>query len=122
MPTALDGLKILVVEDEFLVAMELTRMIRNLGGEVLGPVSTLTAATELLQGAELDGAVMDVKLGGDSSLPLAEELVARGVPVVLATGYPSEVLPESLAATPRLSKPYSRTSFQEVATRHFGRR
>jgi two-component SAPR family response regulator len=122
MPTPLDGLKILVVEDEFLVAMDLSRMIRNLGGEVLGPVSTLTTATELLQAADLDGAIVDLKLGKISSLPLVEELQARGVPVVLSTGYATEMLPENLAEIPQLSKPYSKASFREIVIHHFSRR
>ncbi len=115
----LEGLKILIVEDEFLVAMDLTRMIRRLGAEVLGPVSTPSAATELLQTSKLDGAVMDIKLGDESSAPIAEQLRARGVPVVLTTGYANDMLPESVAGMPMISKPYNAADFREVVTKHF---
>jgi DNA-binding LytR/AlgR family response regulator len=117
----LDGLRILVVEDEFLVAMELGGMIQTLGGEVLGPVSTVSAATELLEKAEVHGAVLDVALGGENSLSLAQRLLASGVPILLTTGYSGQMLPETLAHAPRLSKPYGKTSFQQLATLHFAR-
>ncbi len=117
----LEGLAILVVEDEFLVATELARMIRNLGGKVVGPVSTLIAATELLNTSKLDGAVIDVKLGPESSTTLADDLLARGIPFVLTTGYATDMLPENLAHVPVLSKPYSKAGFREVVTKHFTR-
>ncbi|HYP12937.1 MAG TPA: hypothetical protein VEQ63_03360 [Bryobacteraceae bacterium] len=117
----LNGLNILVVEDEFLIAMELARMIRSLGGQVLGPVSTVIAGTELLQKSSVDGAVVDINLGRESSAPLAEELLARGVPLVLTTGYSEAMLPNALARVPRLSKPYTRNGFQEIAAAHFVR-
>jgi two-component SAPR family response regulator len=117
----LDGLKILVVEDEFLVAMDLGNMIQTLGGEVLGPVSTVSAATELLEKEEVHGAVLDVALGGENSLSLAEQLLASGVPILLTTGYSGQMLPETLAHVPRLPKPYGKTSFQQLATLHFAR-
>jgi CheY-like chemotaxis protein len=117
MPLA--GLRILVVEDEFLVAMELSRMIRELGAEVVGPVSTVAAATELLQRSQVEGAVLDIKLGHESSAAVADDLRARGVPVVVTTGYAEEMLPQSLADAPRLAKPYTKRDFQELATRHF---
>ncbi len=115
----LDGLNILIVEDEFLIAMELARMIRSLGGQVLGPVGTLKAGTELLQKSTVHGAVVDVNLGTESSALLAEELMARRVPIVLTTGYSDDMLPAALARVPRLSKPYTKAGFQEIATRHF---
>ena len=120
-PNPLKGLSILVVEDEFLVAMQLTRMIQDLGGRVLGPVSTVIAGTELLQKSAVDGAVLDMNLGKESSAPLAEELLARGVPLVLTTGYSDEMLPEALARVPRISKPYTKSGFQQIAATQFVR-
>jgi len=117
----LDGLKILVVEDEFLVAMDLGKMIQTLGGEVLGPVGTVSAATELLAKQEVHGAVLDVALGRENSVSLAQRLLARGVPILLTTGYSGQMLPETLAHVPRLPKPYCKTSFQQLATLHFAR-
>jgi two-component SAPR family response regulator len=117
----LDGLNILIVEDEFLIAMQLTRMIQELGAQVLGPVSTVNAGTELLQNSAVDAAVVDINLGTESSAPLAEELLARGIPVVLTTGYSEDMLPDSLAGVPRISKPYTKTGLERIATAHFVR-
>jgi DNA-binding NarL/FixJ family response regulator len=120
-PPLLNGLNILIVEDEFLIAMQLTRMIRDLGGRVLGPVSTVIAGTELLQRSAVDGAVVDINLGKESSASLTEELLARGVPVVLTTGYSVDMLPDSLAQLPRISKPYTKNGVQEMAAAYFVR-
>ena len=60
--TPLAGLKILVIEDEFLVAMELSRMVRDLGGDVVGPASSVGAAEKLLANSPVDGAVIDLRL------------------------------------------------------------
>jgi two-component SAPR family response regulator len=119
--STLSGLNILVVEDELLIAMELTRMIRSLGGQVLGPVSTVSAGLDLLQNSAVNGAVVDIKLGKESSASLAEELLARGIPLVLTTGYSEDMLPDALAQVPRLSKPYTRRGFERVAAAYLVR-
>lgn len=115
----LDGLRILVVDDEFLAAMELAQMIENLGGDVVGPVGRLEEARELAREQDLDGAVLDMKLDQETSLPLAEDLMARDVPVIMATGYERAILPGRLADTPRLSKPYDDDLFERLAGSHF---
>jgi two-component SAPR family response regulator len=115
----LAGRKILVIEDEFLVAMEVSQMIRNLGGEVVGPVSTVALAENLLADSSVNGAVVDVRLGRETSTGLVEGLRTRGVPVILTTGYAEESLTGGLTQIPRLSKPYSKSSFEEIVKRHF---
>jgi DNA-binding LytR/AlgR family response regulator len=117
----LNGLNILIVEDEFLVAMHLTRIIEELGGRVVGPVSTLSAGTELMQKSAVDGAVLDINLGKESSASLAEELLVRGIPLVLTTGYSEDMLPHALAQVPRISKPYTKKGFQQIAAACFVR-
>jgi CheY-like chemotaxis protein len=109
------GLKILVVEDELLVAMQLGGMIRDLGGEVVGPAGSVAAAEELLTKSQIDGAVVDLRLGHETGTPLAERLIARGLPLILTTGYSEDLLPEALKQTPRLSKPYTKADFAELA-------
>jgi two-component SAPR family response regulator len=108
-----------VIEDELLVAMQLSRMIRDLGGEVVGPLSSVGAAEELLTNSEVDGAVVDLWLGGETSASLAEALLTRGVPMILTTGYAEDLLPHRLTQAPRLSKPYTKSDFEEIAKRHF---
>jgi len=97
-PRTLQGRRVLLAEDELLVAMEMEQQMRELGCVVLGPAATLDAALRLaeVEAGRIDAAVLDVNLGGQRSFPLAETLSAAGIPVIFATGY-SE-LPDGLVA------------------------
>lgn len=81
--------RVLVVEDEPLVAMDVEQILRGFGCEVIGPAATLAAALQLAEAeaSKLDAAVLDVNLGGQAAFPIADLLVKHGVPVVFATGY-----------------------------------
>lgn len=107
-PSALPPTKVLVAEDEVLVAMSLERALVDAGLEVVGPAASLARARELVKTQPVGAAVLDTNLQGEMVFPLAEELVARGVPVLLVTGYGNDdILPPSLRAIPRLQKPAS---------------
>ncbi len=121
MKGSLQGLSVLVVEDEYLVAMDLERMLSALGVEVVGPVGHLNPAKELARDKALSGAILDVDLAGEPVYPLADELLARGVPVILATGLDAAVVPESYEQLPRLQKPFDDTTLQSAAERAFTR-
>ena len=85
---SLAGRRLLVAEDEPLLALELEESLRGLGCEVLGPVSTLEEALHLAAApGRIDAAVLDINLGGRPSFPVADHLTRRGVPVVFTTGY-----------------------------------
>jgi len=85
---SLAGRRLLVAEDEPLLALELEESLRGLGCEVLGPVSTLEEALHLAaEPGRIDAAVLDINLGGRPSFPVADHLTRRGVPVVFTTGY-----------------------------------
>ena len=83
------------------------------GCEVVGPVGTLEAAIALAHAEVLDVAVLDVNLDGEKVYPAAEELQARGIPFILATGYGASTLPEKWRHRPRLSKPYRREQLEQ---------
>jgi CheY-like chemotaxis protein len=84
----LAGRRILIVEDEYFLADDMSRMLCSIGAEIAGPASDIDDALRMLEdGASIDGAVLDVKIRGDMAFPIARELRARHVPFVFATGY-----------------------------------
>ena len=104
---ALRGRRVLVVEDEYIIAQETTEMLSNVGAETLGPVPAVADACQLLAAADgrIDAALLDVSLRGEAVWPLVDELLARRVPVVLATGFDAAAIPPRYAALPRCEKP-----------------
>lgn len=104
---ALQGRRILIVEDEYLLADDLREALTNEGAEVLGPVASVEEATRLLQDASrIDAAVLDINLRGEPVFPFADALRARGVPFAFTTGYDSSALPPRYVDTPRVEKPF----------------
>lgn len=104
----LDNRRILVVEDEYLLADELAQGLRGQGAIVLGPVPTVERALALIVDQALpDGAVLDINLGGQAAFQVADALIDRGVPLVLTTGYDAAALPERFGPVPRCEKPFS---------------
>lgn len=98
--------RILLVEDSFLVAHSLARMLQDLGAEVVGPAGTVHDAVRLLETVGCDGAILDVNLGRETVEPVADRLVALDRPFFFITGYSSPGLrsPE-YQDVPRLRKP-----------------
>src|SRR5690348_9428474 len=94
-PTELRGLRILVVEDNFLVADTICEILADRGCEVVGPAPSLERGWKLAREEALDGAVLDVNLSGEVSFPLAKALAERGIPFLFLTGYDdSAAVPE----------------------------
>ena len=97
----LAGRRILVVEDEFLIADEIAVAFARLGIFTVGPARTLEHALKLLESSgHLDGAVLDVNMRGAMVFPLADVLLARIVPFIFATGYDPEVISERYSHVP----------------------
>ena len=96
----------LVVEDEFLIAMDLELLLQRHGWRVLGPAATVAAALRLLDGEAPDVALLDVNLRGEMVTPVAGALRALGVPLVLASAYGrSDLVAAGLAGAPNVGKP-----------------
>ena len=99
---------ILVVEDEFLVAMQIEAVLTGEGWSVIGPVGTLTKAVSTAQSATCDGAVLDVNLRGERVDEVAAILSGRGIPFLFASGYGRENLPAAFRdRVAFLAKPFS---------------
>jgi CheY-like chemotaxis protein len=117
---ALRGVRVLVVEDDQLQARMLARLLQRLGCEVIDVASTVHAALESAEHAELEGAVLDVNLGTATSAAVADALARRGIPYFFVTGYArAEVLPPHLADVPRLGKPVEPANLEALARKLF---
>ena len=104
----LTGRHILVAEDEYMIAAEIAAVMTEAGAEVHGPAGRVADALRLVAAeSRIEGALLDVNLRGEAIWPVVDALLARGVPVVLATGYDAGALPETYARLPRCEKPTS---------------
>ncbi|MEQ8043990.1 response regulator [Xanthomonas hortorum] len=98
--------RVLLVEDESVVAMLLEDCLIELGYEIAATVGDVDAGLEEVKKGNLDLALLDVNLGGSYSFPIAEELDARGVPYIFVTGYSVGGIPEKLQHRHGLQKPF----------------
>jgi DNA-binding response OmpR family regulator len=106
----LQGRKILVVEDDYLIAELIATFLKDAGAEVVGPMGWLDEAFAYTEGdgAPLDAVVLDVNLHGKKSYPLADLLAARKVRFLFVTGYGAEAVGDAYAHYPRCPKPFKR--------------
>lgn len=106
--SSLQGLRVLIVEDEALVAMLLEDMLGDLGCEIAASLSRIDQATAFAGDTEqaIDVAILDVNVAGESIAPVAAALAARGAPFVFATGYGASGVPEGWRDRPTLQKPF----------------
>lgn len=108
------GLRLLVVEDEMLIAMTIEDVLTDLGCTVVGPASSVAKAMDLLTKEEIDGAILDLNLKGEQALPVAEALHKRGTPFFFLTGYGSTGSNQLLFDAPTLPKPFDPVSLQQL--------
>ena len=101
----LKGRRVLLVEDEYMIAEDMAQTLNSQGVKVVGPVASVDDALRLLSEAEIDLAILDVNLGGEAVWPLADTLRARDIRFVLTTGYDRSALPTRYADAPRCEKP-----------------
>jgi DNA-binding response OmpR family regulator len=112
--TAAAKRRVLVVEDEMLIGMLLEDMLTDLGHEVAAVVPRLKDALAAVDKETYDLAILDVHLHGESAFPVAEALIAKGVPFVFATGYGERGLPENYRNWPVLQKPFAKDDLERV--------
>lgn len=106
--SSLDDLRIFVVEDEALVAMNLEMILEDLGCQVVGPAMRYDRAVAMVdEGISPDAAILDVNVAGLEVFPLADRLRELGIPLVFATGYDNSSFPEKWQGSPALRKPYT---------------
>lgn len=101
----IEGARVLVVEDEFLVAAMICDMIEDAGGQVVGPAASVAEATALVAAGGIDIAVVDWNLSAEPGELVAEQLAQSGLPFVISTGYGR--VTGAFASRPTLAKPYA---------------
>lgn len=111
----LEGCRILVVEDEYLIADDLCSALTEAGAQVLGPAADVLRAEALIAAESvIDGALLDINLNGAKGFPVADMLSTRGVPFIFATGYDRWAIPDHFAHVPRLEKPIRERQLKAV--------
>ena len=106
--------RILVVEDEAMIAILVEDMVLDFGSEVVGPAAKMDDALRLATRADLDAAILDVNVCGAVVFPVADVLRGRGVPIIFATGYGAGGLPTRFQDYPALTKPFSYEALAEA--------
>lgn len=99
------GLRVLVVEDDYFLALELSSALRNAGADVIGPARDPESALAAIDCEHIDCGVLDINLQGRMGFQAALELRARGIPAIFATGYDRSTIPAELADLTHLEKP-----------------
>jgi two-component SAPR family response regulator len=109
------GRRLLIVEDELLIALELQHIVEQLGGTVVGPAGSVERALQLLSDITPDAALLDANLRGNRVTPVAQACRDRSVPFAVVTGYGRLELDEPLLqSAPRVRKPFDRHAIRKV--------
>jgi len=111
---SLRGKRILIVEDEPLLSMDMEASLTEAGCEVCGPAGTVDKAKRLIAGTECDAALLDANLAGHSVDELAAALTQRNIPFAFVTGYGREALPQGFREAIMLGKPFSKDQLRSV--------
>lgn len=121
MTTSAPSLRILLVEDEMMVAMMFEDALTDLGYRVI-KAARVAKAVKLAATEAIDGAILDMNLAGEAVYPVAEVLQRRGIPLIFATGYGGKKLRSDFLRWPILAKPFHLENLARVAAETFGAR
>lgn len=115
--------KVLVVEDEYLIATALAEMVGQAGYQVVGPAASVAIAQALINEQGIDAALLDIKLDGDErSFELAARLAALGIPFAFVTAYSPGLWPLEFKTVPHLTKPVGSEGVTKILAALFGPR
>ena len=121
MTQPLSGRRVLVVEDESLVAMLLETILEDMGCTPVGPASNVDEGEAIARDTvDLDAALLDVNLAGRQVFPVAAVLKARGVPFVFSTGYGESGLPDEWRGNPTIQKPFTEAAVRDALMQAVG--
>jgi len=121
MSAPLTGRRVLIVEDESLVAMLLETILEDMGCTPIGPAASIDEGLAMVaDGDNLDAALLDVNLAGRLVFPVAEALQARGVPFVFSTGYGEGGLPDKWRGQATIQKPFTEATVRDALFKAMG--
>ena len=118
--SSLEGLRVLLAEDEGLIALELETVLQGFGCEVVGPVSRVNDVLREAERGQLDGALLDVNLRGEQIFAVLPRLTELKLRIVITSGYDDATLfPEAFRTLPRLAKPFGELSLRKICEQTF---
>jgi CheY-like chemotaxis protein len=120
MTLSLQDRRVLIIEDESLVAMLLETVLEDLGCTPIGPAATVDEGLRLIEDHDLDAALLDVNVAGHQVFPAAEALKAKGVPFVFSTGYGEGGLPDEWRGHPTIQKPFTEATVRTALMKAMG--
>jgi two-component SAPR family response regulator len=112
--SALAGKRVMVVDDDSLLALDLEIFLQDEGCVVVGPAPTADAALALIAAGPPDLAILDIDLNGDTSVPIADALAARGVDFLFISGHSRSMLPAAHSKRQLLAKPWSEAGLRDA--------
>lgn len=110
----LKGRRILILEEQMQIALLLAGMVQEFGCEVIGPAKDVPDALALIAANQLDAAILDVKIAGQNTLVVADELIRRGTPFAFVSGNKTSASIKRYAPAPLITKPYSAEHIRRV--------
>jgi CheY-like chemotaxis protein len=114
------GGRVLVCDDNLLMADVVAEFVREGGLEPVGPVGRLESAMQMARERALDGAILDINLGGRPCFPVCTILSARRIPFVFLTGYPAAAIPIEYRVAPLVTKPFEPNEMKEIVAHMLG--
>lgn len=114
---SLNERRILVAEDEYFIAQDISRTLRKMGADIAGPVATVAGAMEMVRCGDIDAAVLDINLRGGMVYSVAETLSEQGVPFIFATGYSIDAIPDRFSQVVRCEKPVEPATIAEAVNK-----
>ena len=112
--------RVLVCDDNLLMGDVVAEFLRDCGLEPVGPVGHLESAMQIARQRALDGAILDINLGGTSCFPICATLSTRRIPFAFLTGYPKAAIPIEYCAVPLVIKPFETTEMKEMLSHMLG--
>jgi CheY-like chemotaxis protein len=120
MAMAKSGRRVLIVEDEWMIASVMCSALKDAGFEIVGPAPRTAEAMDLLASGTVDAAALDIRLDGAQSYPVAEELARRNIPFVFMSGYNERDLPDKFKGRPFLTKPVNHSQVVKAVSNLLG--